>query len=175
MSKQRSHLSLSSSVSASGESYFAVPPPPSVSSHEQARGERRAVDGAVRHAAQVDGAQASRLSSSVGSGAARTRFPGRSGEDETDTTTVAAAAGARDSKLLLDELPQLNPESAPPITPLGLKGCFRLLLLLLPPPTSPDRKHMPVASEMILPHCATSSCHLSSSTHLISTRMYSTN
>jgi hypothetical protein len=41
MSKQRSHLSLSSSVSASGESYFAVPPPPSVSSHEQARGERR--------------------------------------------------------------------------------------------------------------------------------------
>jgi hypothetical protein len=115
---------------------------------------------ALSHAAQVNGGQASRLSSSGGrSEAARARLPGRSGEDKgAEAGRVAATvAGARESTLL-DEVSQLNPDRAP-ITPLGLGGgeyAFRLLLLV---PMSPSaRKHMPVASEMTLAHSATSSC-----------------
>jgi hypothetical protein len=82
-------------------------------------------------------------------------LPGHSGEDDADTG-AAAVAGAFESTLL-DELSQLNPDSAP-ITPLGLGGgeyAFRLLLMWVP---TPARKHMPVASEMALAHSATSSC-----------------
>lgn len=129
--------------------------------HRHRSGARRA----VRHAAQVDGGQASRLSSSGGSWTTAARLGGRpagSGEDDTETghsvAEEAAAGGARESRLL-DELSQLKADSAP-MTPLGLSGgeyiravaCLRLLLAM-----SAARKHMPVASEMIWAHSATSS------------------
>ena len=126
----------------------------------------------------MDG-QASRLSSSGGSGcatgtatpAAAARLGARpegSGEDDTDTGADGAHDGPTPAAVVaVDvELSQLKQDSAP-ITPLGLGGgeyiraaaCLRLFPVLKP--TSQARKLMLVTSEMILAHSAVSSCDAS--------------
>jgi len=137
----------------------------SSSATERRSRHRHRASGTVRHAAQVDG-QASRLSSSGGSGcgtgsAAAARLgarPAGSGEDDTDAAhapATAAVEAGRESAVADDELSQLKPDNAP-ITPLGLGGGE--YIRLFPTPASPARKHVPVASEMILAHSAASSC-----------------